>query len=145
MSNDLKIWDLDQLKIVLCSIPVEGGYGEGEVLKLERTQPTFTTKMGADGVVTRSKTYNGHFKITLTLMQTSASNALFSALHLLDQTASNGAGVGATAITDLAGGTTYVASKSWIAEAPSPTFGREATHRDWVIETADMKGFEAGN
>lgn len=143
--GDLKIWDLDQLKAIIVGVPIDGGYGEGEVLKLERTQPTFTTKMGADGGITRSKTYNGHFKITLTLMQTSRANLLLSAIHELDRTASNGAGVAPTAIVDLGGGTNYKASKSWISEAPSPTFGREATHRDWTVETADMTGFELGN
>lgn len=145
MANNLKIWDLKRLTIVLCGLPIEGGYGEDEVLKLELTDPTFTTKKGADGDVTRSKTYNGHCTLTLTLMQSSSDNALLSTLHELDRISDNGAGVGPTSILDKSGGSYIIASKSWISKPAEPTFGREATHNNWTIETADVKYFLAGN
>ena len=145
MGTPLKIWDLEQLAPIILGVPVSGGYGEGEVLKIEHDEPTFTLKKGADGMVTRSKTYNGVAKITLTLMQTSEFNALFSAILLVDKNGKNGAGVGPTAIKDLQGATLYFASKSWIEGPPNATFGREATHRDWVICTANLEVFEGGN
>lgn len=141
----LKIWDLDQLAIVACGIPVSSGYGEGEVMKIEWDEEDFTKKKGADGEVSRSKTYNKCCKITITLMQTASVNALLSALSLIDRKAKNGAGVGPFLAKDLGGATLYAASKCWIAGRPSPTFGREATHRDWVLECSDMESFEGGN
>ena len=141
----LKIWDLDQLSVIACGIPVDSGYGEGECIKVEWDEEDFTDKKGADGEMTRSKTYNGAASITITLMQTASANALFSALSLVDRKAKNGAGVGPMLLRDRGGATIYGASKSWIAARPSPTFGREATHRDWKFRCSDLEGFEGGN
>jgi hypothetical protein len=141
----LKIWDLEQLSPIILGVPIEGGYGEGEVVKIEHDEPAFTMKKGADGHVNRSKTYNGVAKITLTLMQTSEYNALLSAILNVDKAGKNGAGVGPTQIRDKSGATLYFASKSWIEGPPNATFSREATHRDWVICTADLTHFEGGN
>ena len=142
---DFKIWDLEQLAPIILGVPIEGGFGEGEVLKLEWDEPSFTIKKGADGGVTRSKTYNGVAKITLTLMQTSSFNALLSAILLSDRRGKNGAGVGPTQIRDKSGATIYFAAKSWIEGPPAAAFAREASHREWVIMCADAEGFEGGN
>lgn len=145
MSEPLKIWDLGRFVIVLAGIPVTGGFGPDDVLKVEKTMPGFTTKQGADGSVARSKTYNGHAKFTLTLLQTSAANALLSAQYALDLASDNGAGVGVLSLKDLSGATLYFARSSWIADSPNPTFGREANTREWVIECSDLTQFEGGN
>lgn len=145
MSGDLKIFDLNRLTIVVAGIPISGGYGDADVIKIERSGPLFTTKMGADGDVTRSKSFNKHAKITLYLMQSSTANALLSAQANLDFASDNGAGVGPLAIADLGGATLYAAPKSWIAEAPSPTFSREAEVREWIVECSDLSWFEGGN
>lgn len=141
----LKIWDLDQLAVNVLGVTINSGYGEGEVIKIEFAEDQFVTKRGADGEVTRSKTYCGEATITLTLMQTASANALLSAVHQVDLAGHNGAGVGVFGIKDLGGATTYFASKAWIAGPPNPTYGREATHRDWKIMCADLKGVEGGN
>ena len=145
MTQQLKIYDLQRVKIVVAGIPIQGGFSDGDVITLELSSPTFTTKIGADGDVTRSKTYNGHAKVTLALMQSSSANALLSAIHNLDRLSDNGAGVGPLMITDLGGATLWTASKSWIAEPPKSVFAREASAREWGVETADLTFFEGGN
>lgn len=140
-----KIWDLEQLAPIILGVPITGGYGEGEAVKVEFDEADFTFKKGADGGVTRSKTYNKVAKITVTLMQTSEFNALLSAIRLSDVNGKNGAGVGPSTLKDLQGSTLYFASKSWIEGPPQATFGREASHRDWVICCANMESFEGGN
>lgn len=144
-TGDLKVYDLENVISIICGLPIEGGYGEGDVIKIDPSEATFTVKKGADGSITRSKTYNGHVKITLTLMQSSEANALLSALHETDRLGKNGAGVGPTLIKDLGGASLHSATKSWIAGPPTATYGREATHRDWPIETANMVSFIGGN
>ena len=145
MGQSVKVWDLEQLAPVLLGVPVTGGYGEGEILKLDHDEPSFTLKKGADGNVTRSKTYNGVMKVTLTLMQTSEYNAIFSTMLNIDKRGKNGAGIGPSAIKDLQGATLYFASKSWIEGPPTAAFGREATHREWTFIFADTEFFEGGN
>lgn len=141
----LTIFDLDQVSPVLIGVPVDGGYGEGEVIQIEYDETDFTVKKGADGNVVRSKTYNKLSKVTLTLMQTSSFNAIFSAIRLSDVKGKNGAGVGPVMIRDRGGASLYFASKAWIEGPPKATFGREASHRDWVFVCADMESFEGGN
>jgi hypothetical protein len=143
--GDLKIYDLGEVSVVLCGIPVDSGFGDGECVKIEWDEDDFTTKKGADGEVTRSKTYNGLAKVTLTLMQTASANALFSTLSLLDRTAKNGAGVGPFLLRDRGGATLYAGTKCWIAARPSPTLAREANTREWVFAVADLEGAEMGN
>jgi hypothetical protein len=145
MAKEVKTWDLEQLAATFLGVPVEGGFGEGEILKGEFDEADFTIKKGADGGVVRSKTYNGVVEFTLTLMQTSMYNALFSALRQADVKGKNGAGIGPSAIKDLNGATLYFASRTWIKGPPNPTFGREATHRDWVFVFANCESFEGGN
>ena len=145
MANAMKTFDLDQLTVMLCGIPVDSGFNDGEVLKVEWDEDDFKYHKGALGEVERSKTYNKMATITLSLLQTANANALFSALSAIDRTAKNGAGVGPCLIRDRGGATLYAGTACSIAARPSPTFGRETTHRDWKFVVADLEGGEGGN
>lgn len=145
MAQQFHTFDLDQLRLIILGIPIDGGYGEGECVQIEYDDADFTVKKGADGNVVRSKTYNSLAKITLTLMQTAEWNPLLSAIRLMDIKGKNGAGIGPCTIKDSGGASLYFAPKCWIEGPPKATFGREATHRDWVIMCQGMESFEGGN
>lgn len=145
MADALKIYDADQISIVMIGIPVTGGFDDGEFLTIEADSEDFTVKVGTDGQVTRSKTNNRVAKITIKLMQSSDANAAFSALNNLDRSNSNGAGVGPMLIRDRGGSTLYTASKCWIMQPPDVSFDREATAREWVFQCADFVRFDGSN
>jgi hypothetical protein len=145
MGNDLKIYDADQVTVILASIPIDSGYADGEFLSIEQDTDDFTDVVGTDGEVTRSKTNDRRATITLTLMQSSGGNAVLSALNNLDVNTPGGAGVGTLLVRDKQGTSLYAASKCWIAKPPTATFGREAGSREWKIRCADLKRLDGGN
>jgi len=141
--SDFHTHDADQITVVIAGIPIEAGFAEGEFCTIE-SQEGFTTKRGALGDVTRSKTFNGEAKVKLRIMQKSASNAPLSALYQLDVNAPNGAGVGPFLVRDRAGATVHAASKCWISKMPNGAFGAEDIPREWEISVADLVSVEAG-
>lgn len=142
---NLKVYDSNQVSIVVCGIPISGGYADGEFVRIEQTSEDFLTVVGTDGEVTRSKTNDRRATVTLTLMQSSDSNSLLSALLNLDLLTDGGAGVGALAITDLGGTALYTASKAWISKPPTVSFDKTATSREWTIECADLVRLDGSN
>lgn len=145
MAVTCKVWDLDQLSVIPLGIPVDGEFGDGEVVTIEFDEADFTVKKGTGGDVVRSKTYNQLAKVTISLLQTAAANALFSAARLIDVKGKNGAGIGPMLIKDRNGGTLYAGTKCWIEGPPKASFGREGSMRDWTFVVADLTSFEGGN
>lgn len=128
-----KVYDPDQLSIVVCGIPLTGGFAEGVMVEIEQDEDDFVEVVGTLGDVTRSKKMNKMTTITVRLMQTSDANSALSALANLDQNAPNGAGIGVTKVNDLSGTSLYLFSKSWIAKVPTVTFDATDTVREWKI------------
>lgn len=143
--GDLKTYYPDQISLIVCGIPIKGGYADGSFVTIKRTTPTYTSKAGTDGEVTRTRTNDGRCTIEIKLMQSSDANAALSALENLDRKATGGAGVGPTAINDLAGTSEFFAAKSWIANPPDVDYDREAKERVWTIECADHERLDGGN
>ena len=141
----LKIYDADQVAIVFANIPIQSGYADGEFARIVQTDKSFTTKTGTDGEVTRSKTKQKVTEVTITLMQTSSSNALLSALLTTDELLQNGAGVGPLLITDLQGTSLFEAQLAWISGPPEVVYDREATGRAWPIECIRDVRIDGGN
>lgn len=140
---DLKQYDPSQVTIIFGSII--SGYADGSFLSVERNEDSYTLQMGTDGEGTRSKSNNRSGRATFTLMQSSDSNDALSALHLLDESTPNGDGVLPLLIKDLEGRTIYEAEKAWIVKSPTSEFDREATSREWIIETHELTQFIGGN
>lgn len=140
----LTTYDLDRVIFTLGPIVVDG-FAEGEGFSIS-TEPTFSSKVGSDGKVTRSKTLNRMATIELKLMQSSATNDQLSALHILDRDAPNGAGVVPLFIRDGSGRARYKAAEAWIESAPADvSFTNEADVRTWVIKVAQLERFDGGN
>lgn len=145
MSEATKIYDLDQVTLVFLGIPIEGGFGEGQAIKIEQLDPDFTTKVGADGSVARSKTNKRLTKVTVTLLQTSSGNAALSTLLNIDRKASNGAGVGPILIRDRQGTSLFAGGDAWIEGPPVAEYNAEATNREWTIMVGQPERFDGGN
>jgi hypothetical protein len=143
--GDLKNYYPDQISLVVCGIPVTKGYADGSFVTVEQTSPSYTTVVGTDGEVTRTRVNDGRCTITLRTMQSADINAVLSALANLDRKATGGAGVGPTSINDLSGTSTFFAEKSWIAKPPKRDYDKTAKEREWVIECADHTALDGGN
>lgn len=140
-----KVYDADQVSVVLMGVPISSGYADGEFLRIEQEAEDFTHKVGTDGEVTRSKTNNRVAKVTLRLMQSSDGNAALSAINNLDRSAPNGAGIGPFLVRDRQGTSLFTASKCWISKPPNVTMAREATEREWELTVADLVRLDGGN
>lgn len=141
----MKVYDGDQVTVNFSGLPIESGYADGEFVRIEQENPSFGAVQGTDGEVARFKTNQSLTRVTIILMQTSAANALLSALLNVDQAASNGAGVAPILIRDRQGLSVFAAPEAWIEGPPAVAYGREPGAREWAIMCANPKRFDGGN
>ena len=139
-----RIYDSNEVQISFAGVPVEG-YADGDFLTITKESDAFTSIVGSDGNVARSKTNDRRATIEIRLMNTSPTNASLSAVHLADINAPGGAGIGAFLCVDLNGTSLYAAGNCWIKRSPDPAFGREASERVWVLECDVLQDFTGGN
>ncbi len=134
-----KIYDAKEVTVIICGIPIDSGYADGEFIKIAQNTEDFLPVVGTDGEVSRSKSNDKTAKVTLRLMQTSDGNAALSALNRKDKAQPNGAGVGSFLVKDRTSGTiVYQASSCWIEKPPDVSFDKTATAREWNIYVADL-------
>lgn len=99
--------------------------------------------VGSDGEGARAKSNDKSAEITLTLMQSSASNDLLSSLSRADEL--TGDGVGPLLVVDRSGRTLIEAATCWIQKPADGEFGREIANREWMIATDSAELFHGGN
>lgn len=121
------------------------GLGPQEFCTIEEASDAYTDEVGVDGEVTRSETLDYRATITLTLMQTSATNDLLSAVHNADKRARGGVGIMPFFFRDRNGRAVFKAEKCWIQKGPNRTYGRAAGTRVWTFRCADLDAFDGGN
>lgn len=140
-----KVYDPDQVKAIICGIPISGGWAEDSMITIQQKADNFVSVAGVGGDVTRSKVLDKRAIVKLKLLQSSDENALLSALANLDANASNGAGVGPSTITDKGGTALFSGAKSWISRPPDVEFAGTAKEREWTIEIAEIDRFDGSN
>ena len=138
----VKTYDPKQI-IVTFGGNILSGFADGTFVVAERNEDMWTTQIGTDGEDTRSKSNNRSGLITVSLMQTSDSNAVLSALALTDEASS--AAALPLQIKDNSGNTLLIAETAWIKKMPSVEYGREAGPREWAFETGVLVMNVAGN
>ena len=140
----LRTYDPSQVTIVFAGIPISG-FADGTFLSVEQNEDSFTLQIGTDGEGTRSKSNNRSGRVTLTLMQSSLANDLLASLHSVDLSSPGGDGIGPLLVKDNSGRSLFTAEKAWIVKPPTGEFGREATSREWIIETDHLIQTHGGN
>lgn len=120
------------------------GFDDGDFIDVSYVNDRYTSKAGADGEVSRSKTADRLGEITITLSATSKANDELSALFNLGQIGGFEAPV-PFGVADLSGRSFATASKCWIKTAPNMVFGTEVGSREWVLEAADLIMNYGGN
>ena len=119
------------------------GFGETDMVNVERDETKFVKVTGADGVVSRSVNCSNAGQIQITLQQTSTANDILSGILLADET-SLSAQFPVT-IKDLNGSTNIVAADCWIQGPPATPMNKEITDRVWIIDVANLSMFIGGN
>ena len=108
------------------------GYAEDSFVECAPAEERFTRKVGADGEVVRSKSSNGCYDVTVTLMQTSLSNGVLSAAQVVDE--NTGLGMLPLSITEISSGAEHFFPQAWV-EKPTWTRGKEAGEQAWTFHT----------
>jgi len=132
------------VQVAFAGVPAQG-FADGDFLTISHETDAFTSVVGTDGEVSRSKTNDRRATVEIILMSTSPTNDLFSAIHVADLNSPGGAGVGAILVTDLNGTSLYTAGNAWIMKAPDVTYGREANERTWTLQVDKLIEFTGGN
>lgn len=139
-----RIYDSNQVQVAFAGVPVQG-YADGDFLTITYETDAFTSVVGTDGEVSRSKSNDRRATVEVILMSTSPTNDLFSAIHLADLNTPGGAGVGALLVTDLNGTSLFTSGNAWVVKAPDVTYGREANERTWTLQVDSLVAFTGGN
>ena len=125
----------DPKKVIVSFGGVEiGGFGEDSMIKITPMGDGTTSMVGCSGDVVRTISPDNRQEVTLTLLQSSASNDYLSAIYQRDKRV--GDGVLPLLIKDLSGRTTFFDSAAWIAKQPEINRGRTANDTEWVLHTA---------
>jgi hypothetical protein len=145
-----KTWSVNQLRVQAFGVPVtkgpgQAGAGENVFLEISQDGPSFAYKKGADGSVTRYATNEPITKVKVHLMQTSAGNAIFSAMLAADVASLNGAGIGTFVAQDLNGTSVYAFDDAWVSGPPEAGFGKDPTERVWELHMTNGGRVDGGN
>lgn len=127
----IKTYDPDKVIVTFGGVPLSG-YADGTFVNVERAEDAFTLSVGADGETARTRNLNKSGTITITLMQSSASNDLLSGAAIADE--STGLGIFPVMIKDMAGTTLAIAANAWVKKMANAEFGKEHGDREWVLE-----------
>ena len=119
------------------------GFADGTFVMVSRDEDAFSKVSGADGEVSRAKSNNRSGSLTLTLMQTSMSNDILSAIALLDEVSNTG--IVPVLVKEIGTDTILMSGEGWIKKIPDASYGKEVENREWVLDLATVNMFEGGN
>ncbi len=137
----VKTYDPKQVVLSIGGVSM-GGYADGTFINITSLNDAYATKAGADGEIARAKSNDNRGELVLTLLQTSLSNDILSAIYTLDQVSNEG--VVPILLKDLSGLTTYFSGAGWIRKLPDASFEKEISNREWTFDLADMNAFVGG-
>jgi len=119
------------------------GYADGSFVTVARDEDAFSLVVGSSGEGVRSKSNNKSGTITVTLLQSSGSNAFLSGFAELDEL--SGGGQGPLLVKDNSGDSLHVCESAWIQKVPDAEYSREAGSREWVFRTDSLISHVGGN
>jgi hypothetical protein len=80
----------------------------------------------------------------LSVLQTSAINAILSTFRVVDVGSANGGGIVPLVVKNLGGLDLFVAEKAWIKGPPEQGFGKTAKTYEWPIHAFASVNFAGG-
>jgi len=138
----VKTYDPLQIIIVFGGFIIDG-FADGTFVTIDFNNDLYTLKMGSQGDGTRSKSNDLSALITVTLQQTSPSNASFQGLKTADEL--RNAGIASFLMKDLLGNDLATAETAWIRKSPTNENAKESGTRAWPIETDNLTMLTLGH
>jgi len=135
----LKTYSPRDVTVLISGVPI-GGFADGTFVAIEFPE-SFTVQKGAQGAHTRSRVADASATMTLTLQQTSSSNAILAALLVADVSLSAPFSV---LVRDNLGLDLVAAPQCYITQRPSLEFGADAGNREWGITMHNVAGGALG-
>lgn len=129
-----KNYDPNQIVQSFAGIPILG-YAKGTFVNVAFNADAFNLTVGSSGEGCRAKTNDRSMIVTFTLLQSTQTNDLLSAIHNVDLLSPNGDGVGPYLLKDLQGTTLYTAETMWIKKFADLSYSDEVDARVWTLET----------
>lgn len=118
------------------------GFSE-DVVTVSRAEDSVRDEVGADGEVVRILINDRRGQFSISLLPTSAANAIFSALQNADEI--TGGSVFPVLIQDNRGNDLHVAAEAWISKPPDAVYNKTAAPRVWNIRAADLRMVHGGH
>lgn len=128
---------------VIVAGTIISGFAEDTFVSIERDSDAFTKVVGADGEVSRTASADLSGTITITLLATSASNDILSALAIADQLTLSGEFP--VLIKDEFGNSIHTAPSAWIMKQAAKEYGAEIGETEWVLQCSELIEFVGGN
>lgn len=119
------------------------GFAKGSFVVVEKKEDDFEPAIGSDGEVARTQSADESGSVTITLMQTSASNDIMTDLRDADKL--SGEDVFPIMIKDGSGRTIVTANEAWIRKVPNSDFADKAKERVWIVDSGAMTHELGGN
>lgn len=141
----LYIYNAKQVKLFVCDVPIFRGLADGDFLKIEKVNDSFSSSSGADGDTVVSASGDKRWRATITLSQASPHNDQLSNIHRAQTRGLNGAGMGSFHCADQSGRSLHKGNTSYIVKPPAAAYGKVTTNREWLIEIPEMDDFVGGN
>lgn len=146
-ANILSTYFPEAVSIVLSNANfshVVSGVAEGTFITVARETPATQLVIGGDMSAMRVRRKNRASTVTVTLMQGSDSNDVFSQILKNDEDAMNNDWLFSLTIRDGSGRTVMFSPQAYIANMPDISFGTEGDNRDWVIQCIDLDAHIGG-
>lgn len=126
-----KRYSADDYTFLLAKQKVDSGRGPDTFLTVAQQEDSVTYSVGLDGEGVFNFIPGRPVLVTLTVMQTSAANALLTALHIASEAA--GGLLYPCEGQDSRGTSKIISEACAITKLPDETFGKEAGTVDWAI------------
>jgi Protein of unknown function (DUF3277) len=142
MSNGpAESYDPLDISIIVAGQDVQG-LAPDSFVTVTRKNDMWELVEGCDGQVARAKSNSTTCEVKLTIMQTSPTNDVLSALYTADE--KTGAGLFPIFIRDSSGTTTFFALQAWIPKPADISFGKSVGNREWTIQSGESTMFVGG-
>lgn len=111
-------------------------FADGTFVNVVRNEDSATFAPSSQGGGTRTKSSNRSGRMTITLQQTSPSNALLTAFVLALEN-SNG-GIFPVILKDNSGRDLHTAATAWVVKPADSGYANELENREWIIESDEF-------
>lgn len=134
MAGKVKTYNPKEVTVA-CGSHIVTGFADDSFVSIEANGDGITKKIGCDGEIARAVSPDNTYKVKISLLQTSDSNAYFSQMFDMDR--ETGEGMFPILIKDLKGGLVFSTEAAWVLKRSSVTRGKETNNREWELDTGD--------